>query len=197
MRVVESVAVVFGILAVWLNGRQNPLGWATGLINVGLYTVIFFRGQLFALMALQVVFATISIYGWYQWVRGGERHDGRSVTRTPAPVGATVALGSLVGTAGLGWALGRYTGDQQPYLDAGISVVSMAAQWMMARKYLETWWIWIGANLVAVPFFLYRGEYPTAVQYGVFLGLAVSGLIQWRRTAAAALEPAAEAGSAG
>ena len=52
----------------------------------------------------------------------------------------------------------------------------------MARKYLETWWIWIGVNLVSVPFFLFRGEYPTAFQYTVFLGLAVSGLIQWRRS---------------
>ncbi|MDX2058130.1 MAG: nicotinamide riboside transporter PnuC [Gemmatimonadales bacterium] len=182
MRTVETIAVVFGIVAVWFNARQNVLGWATGLVNVGLYTFIFFRGQLYALMALQIFFFAISVYGWYQWLRGGERHTGVVVTRTPRAIAAAVVVTAIGGTAGLGWALDRYTADQQPYLDAGLSVVSMAAQWMMARKYLETWWIWIGVNLVSVPFFLFRGEYPTAFQYTVFLGLAVSGLIQWRRS---------------
>jgi nicotinamide mononucleotide transporter len=185
VRIVESVAVAFGILAVWLNARQNPLGWATGLVNVGLYTFIFFKGQLFALMALQVVFAAISIYGWYQWLRGGERRTGVTVTRTPPAIAAGIAIGSVTSTAALGWALARYTSDQQPYLDAGLSVISMAAQWMMARKYFETWWIWIAVNVVSVPFFLFRREYPTALQYTVFLGLAIGGLRHWRRTLAA------------
>jgi nicotinamide mononucleotide transporter len=87
-----------------------------------------------------------------------------------------------VGTFALGWVLDSYTPDQQPYVDSGVSVVSMAAQWMMARKYLETWWIWVAVNCVSVPLFLVRGEYATAIQYLVFLGLAVSGLIQWRRS---------------
>ena len=193
MRSVESIAVVFGILAVWLNARQNVLGWPTGLINVGLYTFIFFRRQLFALMGLQVVFAAISVYGWYQWLRGGERQAGVTVTRTPPRIAVGLVLGAGVAVVGLGWVLGRFTADQQPYLDAGLSVVSMSAQWMMARKYFETWWIWIAVNLVAVPFFLYRREYPTALQYSVFLGLAVGGLIQWRRALSAGptIHPAA------
>jgi nicotinamide mononucleotide transporter len=197
MRSVEIVAVVFGIVAVWLNARQSVLGWVTGLVNVGLYTWIFFQGRLYALMALQVVFFAISLYGWYQWLRGGERRTGIEVTRTPGAIGAAVALGAIAGTAGLGWLLDRYTGDQQPYLDAGLSVVSMAGQWMMARKYLETWWIWIGVNVVSVPFFLFRGEYPTAVQYAIFLGLAVSGLLQWRRSMIRGPEAAAPPGDRG
>jgi nicotinamide mononucleotide transporter len=96
----------------------------------------------------------------------------------------TIVLGVsvVVATLGLGWLLGHYTDGQQPYIDAGLSVVSMAGQWMMARKYLETWAIWIAVNVVSVPFFLFRGEYPTALQYFVFLGLAVSGLRQWHRS---------------
>lgn len=184
MNWLESTAVVFGILSVWLNARQNVLGWPTGLVNVGLYTVIFYRGQLYALMGLQVVFFVISLYGWYQWLRGGRQHEGVAVSRIPRPLAAALAVGSLVGGAALGWALDVHTGDQQPYVDAGVSVVSMVGQWMMARKYLETWWLWVGVNLVSVPLFLVRAEYPTALQYTVFLGLAVSGLVQWRRSLA-------------
>ena len=68
-RWLEITAVVFGIVSVYLNARQNPWGWGTGLVNVGLYTLIFWQGKLYALMGLQVFFAIISIYGWYQWLR--------------------------------------------------------------------------------------------------------------------------------
>lgn len=186
MNGLATVAVLFGILAVYLNARQNPWGWGASLVNVLLYTLIFFQGKLYALMGLQVCFAVISGYGWYQWLRGGERHAGIRVTAIPRSLAAGLALLVLVASAALGWALDRYTADQQPYLDAGISVVSLAAQWMMARKYYETWIIWVAVNVASVPFFLYRAEYPTAVQYAVFLGLAINGLLRWRRALAAA-----------
>ena len=182
MSLVATIAVVFGVVSVWLNTRQNVLGWVTGLVNVGLYTFIFFRGQLYALMGLQVFFFVISLYGWYQWIRGGQRHAGIAVSRIPVRLAAGLIAASVAGTAALGWALHVHTQDQQPYVDAGVSVVSMVGQWMMARKYLETWWLWIGVNLVSVPLFLVRAEYPTAIQYLVFLGLAFSGLVQWRRS---------------
>lgn len=181
-RWLEIVAVVFGIVSVYLNARQNPLGWATGLINVGLYTLIFLQGKLYALMGLQVFFAIISIYGWYQWLRGGQQHVGLKVTRVPPWLAGLLAAAAVVATIGLGWYLDTRTEDRQPYVDAGVSIVSLAAQWMMARKYLETWAIWIAVNVVSVPLFLVRGEYPTAIQYAVFLGLAVSGLRQWHRS---------------
>jgi nicotinamide mononucleotide transporter len=181
---IEIVAVLFGIGSVYLNARQNPWGWGASLVNVGLYTFIFLQGRLYALMGLQACFAVISAYGWIHWLRGGEGEAGVRVTRIPARLGATVAALALVGTLVLGWSLDRYTEDRQPYLDAGLSVVSLAAQWMMARKHMESWIIWVGVNTVAVPFFAARGEYPTAVQYAVFLGLAINGLRQWYRAAA-------------
>jgi nicotinamide mononucleotide transporter len=181
-KIIEYVAVVFGILSVYLNSRQNPWGWGTGLVNVGLYTLLFWQGKLYALMGLQVFFAIISIYGWYQWLRGGTRHEGVRVTRTPIPLGAGLAAAAVVSSIGLGWYLDTRTQDQQPYVDASVSVISLVGQWLMARKHLEAWHIWIAVNVVSVPLFLIRGEYPTAFQYTIFLGLAVSGLRQWHRS---------------
>lgn len=181
MNWLEVTAVGFGILAVFWNARQNPWGWGAGLVNNGLYVYLFFQGRLYALMGLQGCFAAIAVYGWYQWLRGGERRTGVRVRPIPRGLAASIALAAIAAAGGLGWALDTFTDGQQPYLDAGISVVSLTAQWMMARKYVETWWIWVAVNLVAVPFFLSRGAYPTAFQYSVFLGLALSGLVQWRR----------------
>jgi nicotinamide mononucleotide transporter len=180
----EVVAVAFGVTAVYLNARQNPWGWGASLVNVGLYTVIFFHGRLYALMGLQVCFAAISAYGWHHWLRGGEAHTGVQVTRIPRGLGAGLAALALAALLILGWGLDRYTEDRQPYLDAGLSVVSLAAQWMMARKYVEAWMAWVAVNVAAVPFFAARGEFPTAVQYSIFLALAINGLRQWFRALA-------------
>ncbi|MGE0552343.1 MAG: nicotinamide riboside transporter PnuC [Gemmatimonadales bacterium] len=186
MNPLEVTAVAFGIVAVFLNARQNPWGWGASLVNVGLFTLIFYRGQLYALMGLQVCFGAISAYGWYHWLRGGTAQRGVGVSAIARPTAAGLGALALVSGALLGWALDRFTPDQQPYLDAGIAVISLAAQWMMARKYVECWVIWVAVNLISVPFFLYRGEYPTALQYSVFLVLAVNGLRSWRRALHAA-----------
>ena len=181
MNPVEVTAVGFGILAVYMNAKQNPWGWGAGLVNNALYTSLFFRGQLYALMGLQVCFAGVAVYGLWQWLRGGEQGTGVRVSPIPRGLGALVTLIAIAAAAALGWALDTFTDGQQPLLDASISVVSLVAQWMMARKYVETWWLWVGVNVFAVPLFLYRGEYPTAFQYTVFLGLALNGLLSWRR----------------
>jgi nicotinamide mononucleotide transporter len=180
-RTFEVTAVAFGILAVFWNARQNPWGWGAGLVNNALYTLLFFQGRLYALMGLQVCFASVAVYGWYQWLRGGTERRGVRVAAVPRPLAARLAVQAVVGAALLAWALDRFTDGQQPVIDAGLAVVSLTAQWMMARKYWETWWIWVGVNVVSVPFFLFRGDWPTALQYSVFLGLAINGLRQWRR----------------
>lgn len=177
----EVVAAGLGIVSVFLSTRQIIWSWPTALGNNVLYLLIFHEDRLYALMGLQVFFGGIALYGWYEWLFGGENRTPLRVSRLTARTGATLALLALGGSATLGLVLAR-TEDPHPFLDAGLSVVSLLAQWMMARKILECWAVWIGVNLVAVPLFFLRAEYPTAIQYLVFLGLAASGLREWWRS---------------
>ena len=62
------------------------------------------------------------------------------------------------------------------------TTTSLVAQWMMTRKLLENWLIWIAVDIVYVPMFIARQLYPTAALYAVFLGLAVLGYRDWRRS---------------
>jgi nicotinamide mononucleotide transporter len=178
----ELVAVAVGIVSVYFNTRQNVLGWPTSIINVSLYTLIFHREHLFALMALQVFYFVISVYGWYEWLRGGKGGTPLKVTKTPPRLGLFLIGIAIVGTALLTFVLARYSTDRIPLLDALLSVVSLVAQWMMARKYLATWPVWIGVNLISVPTFLSQGLRLTAFLYAVFLVLAVYGHLQWRKS---------------
>lgn len=180
----EVVAAGLGIVSVFLSTRQVIWSWPTALVNNALYMLLFYEDRLYALMGLQVCFFGIALYGWYEWLFGGENRTELRVSRLAPRTGLRLALLALGGTAALGLVLAR-TEDPHPFLDAGLSVVSLLAQWMMARKILECWAVWIGVNLVSAPLFLFRADYPTAIQYLVFLGLAASGLREWWRSWAA------------
>jgi nicotinamide mononucleotide transporter len=184
MNTFEAVAAAFGILSVFLSTRQNVWSWPTSLVNVTMYGIYFSQQKLFALMVLQGFFALISLYGWYEWLFGGERRTPLTVSRVTGRLALILIVVTAALTLVLEFVLRNYTEDPAPLVDALLSSVSLVAQWMMARKLLECWVIWVGVNLISVPFFLARAEYPTAIQYGVFLALAVSGWVQWRASLA-------------
>lgn len=179
MNTFELVAAGFGIISVFLSTRQNVWSWPTSLVNVTMYTVIFLQQRLYGLMAIQVFFAVVSIYGWYEWLFGGEAKTELKVSRTGARLGAALLSIGLLGWLALYLVL-RATNDSSPLIDAFFFAVSLVAQWMMARKLLECWPIWISINCISVPFFLLRHNYATAGQYAVFLVLAVMGWRHWK-----------------
>lgn len=186
MNVLEAAAVAFGIASVYLSARQKISSWPTAIVNVLLYTAVFHAARLYADMGLQVVYAVINAYGWHQWLRGGERGRGVRVTRTPRRTLLMLALVACGAALALGALMSRFTDASLPYLDAALSATSLAAQWMLARKLLENWLVWIAVDIVYVPMFLYKELYLTAGLYVVFLALSVMGYRAWIRVSALA-----------
>lgn len=184
MSYLEAAAVAFGIVSVYLSAREKIWSWPTAIVNVLLYTIVFHRAKLYGDMGLQVVYAVINAYGWYQWLRGGAQRAGVRVTRAPRRTFLLLALGAGSSALLLGTLMARYTDASLPYLDAALSTTSLAAQYMLARKYLENWLVWIMLDMVYVPMFLYKSLYLTAALYGVFLGLSVMGYQAWRKSEA-------------
>jgi nicotinamide mononucleotide transporter len=188
----EYAAVGTGILTVWLSTRQRIAAWPVALVNAALYFVIFGRDGLYANMGLQVFFFGLSCYGWYEWRFGGTDRTELPVTRTPRRlVPVLLALGAA-GTIVLGlvlsWATrqGLAMGDPAKplimWVDAGTTGTSLVAQWMLTRKLLGNWLVWVAVDVVYVGLFLATGLYPTAGLYAVFLVLATMGYVQWKRT---------------
>jgi nicotinamide mononucleotide transporter len=181
MAALEVVAAVFGVVSVYLSTRQNIWSWPTAIVNVALYAIVFFNGRLYGQMGLQAVYLALSVYGWYQWLYGGESRTRLRVSRaSPRMLGLLLGL-NLVGFVALA-ALLRRTDAVLPSLDALLTTTSLVAQWMMTRKILETWILWIAVDIVYVPMFLTQGLPATAGLYSVFLGLAVLGFRDWRRS---------------
>lgn len=194
MNKLELVAALIGAISVWLSVRQNIWSWPTAIVNVVLYSIVFYEAKLYADMGLQVIYAVLSVYGWYEWLYGGAGRTELRVTRTGVRIGAVLALIAAVGSVLLGTALHRGTDAALPYMDASLSSTSLVAQWMMTRKLLENWLVWIAVDVLYVGMFIFKGLYLTAGLYAVFLALAVQGYLDWRRSmAGAALAPASAA----
>ena len=183
-RPLELVAVAFGLLSVWLSTREHIVSWPTAIVNVGIFFFLFWEAKLYADAVLQLVYLALSVYGWYEWLYGGARHTPLRVTQARRVHWLVLTPLFLVVGLALGALLKRYTDSPVPYFDALLTSASLVAQWMMTKKLLENWVIWVVADIVYVPVFILRGLPFTALQYGVFLGLAVMGWLSWRRSMA-------------
>src|SRR5690348_14930095 len=182
MDVLQWTAALAGAVSVYLSARENIWSWPTAIVNVGLYIVVFRRTGLYSDMGLQVVYLVLSIYGWYEWLYGGKHRTQLTVSRASARewlIATPIALVFWVGLA-------RYTatlpGVALPYLDAALTTLSLVAQWMMTRKILENWILWIIADIAYVPMYVYKRLPVTAALYAIFLVLAVIGVRAWWRS---------------
>lgn len=176
---VEAAAVLLGIAAVYLSTRQHVWTYPLGIVSVFLYIDIFYQVRLYADMGLQVFFIVLQAYGWYEWLYGGENRTVLRVSRLPRRHAVAAAAAGAVGTALLGVTLHRYTDASLPYIDSFLAVLSMAGQWMMARKYLESWYVWIAVNVGSIGMYGVKGLYFTMGLYAVYLVLAEVGRREW------------------
>mgnify|MGYP006167454533 FL=1 len=176
----ELFAAALGVIAVWLTVRQNPWCWPIGLVMVLLYSWVFFEVKLYSDMLLQVIYAGLQLYGWWQWTRAGQNHRGRDVSRLGTQsLASGLALGAI-GSLLLGAAMAHWTDAAQPWLDAALTAFSLVAQFWMAQKRLQCWPLWIVLDCVFVGLFIYEGMVLTAALYGLFTLLAVQGWRTWR-----------------
>jgi nicotinamide mononucleotide transporter len=178
----EWIAALAGAISVYLSARENIWSWPTAIVNVGLYIIVFRRTGLYSDMGLQVVYLVLSIYGWYEWLYGGANRTHLAVSRARPREWVIVTPIAIVFWLVLAWYTEKLPGVALPYLDAGLTTVSLVAQWMMTRKVLENWILWVVADVVYVPMYVYKKLPVTAALYLVFLVLAVIGLRGWWRS---------------
>ncbi|WP_229076235.1 nicotinamide riboside transporter PnuC [Actinoplanes sp. DH11] len=169
-----------GLLNVGLLVRQHILNWPLGILNVLLLMVVFWSAGLYADAGLQVVYVLLGLYGWWAWLHGGRDRSRLVVRHTTRPEWLGLALAGLVLTGGLWLFLDRLTGSTVPLADALTTALSLLATYGQTRKLVESWWIWIAADLIYIPLYGHKGLWLTAILYVAFLTLCVLGLRSWR-----------------
>lgn len=186
MTLLEVTAVACGLANIYLTVRQNIWSWAFGVVMVSLYIYIFYHARLYSDAILNVFFLVMQFYGWYQWTRGPVEHavSLSPITRLRTRGWMLTAVGVAAGTAAVGTAMKRYTNAALPYPDAFTTMLSVIAQFLLTRKILDNWTLWIAADVIYVGMYTSRGLYPTAGLYVVFLVLCIKGYRDWKRSPA-------------
>ena len=177
----EALGFVTGALCVYLVVRENVWNFPVGIANTALLFVLFAGARLYGDAALQLVYIALGFQGWYLWLRGGENRTALGVGRASRRLLAGTAVFVLAGTIAMALAL-RAANDSAPVLDAFTTVLSLAAQYLLNRKAVENWLLWIVADVIYVHLYFARGLRLTAVLYLVFLCLCLAGLRSWRRS---------------
>jgi nicotinamide mononucleotide transporter len=184
--IAETLGVVFGLLSVYYAVRESAWTWTTGTVNVVLFAFLFWEAKLYVNVLLQIIYVLYNVYGWYWWKRGGQAQAGLTISATPARGWWVLAPTSAAATLAIGFVFAAFTDNPLPYWDAATVALSLAAQFMLARKWLENWWVWIAANLIYFGMCLYTALYQIAFLQIVYIALSVLGWLQWKRTLAAA-----------
>lgn len=175
----DLLGFVTGVVNVWLLVRQNPLNWPVGILNVSIYLVVFWYVGLYADAGLQIVYIVLGFYGWWHWLFGGTEGAPPRVSRTSRTEWIVLGAVGFVATIGLWQLLVRVSDSTVPLPDAVTTVLSLIATYGQTRKRVESWLIWITADLIYIPLYVYKGLWLTGLLYVVFLGLCVAGLRAW------------------
>jgi nicotinamide mononucleotide transporter len=143
--------------------------------------VLFASSRLYGEAALQLLFIVVACWGWWQWLcgRGGDGQALRVHRMSHAQRGWVAGL-TMAAWPLLGWILDRYTDSDVPYLDALPTVGSVAGQFLLGRKLIENWLVWLAVNVFSVGLFAIKGLWLTALLYALFALLSIAGWRAWR-----------------
>jgi nicotinamide mononucleotide transporter len=180
---VEIIGATLGLIFLFLEIKENVWLWPVGLLSSAFYVAIFFSAKFYADMGLQVYYVLISIYGWYKWWRGSDssEEDDLPIVRMDIRLALTLSLVTAAIFFGIAEVLKRYTDSPVPYWDAFISALSIVATWMLAKKIIEMWWIWVIANFVSLCLYFWKGLYPSVVLFFFYTVLSVTGYYSWKK----------------
>ncbi|PKO96146.1 MAG: nicotinamide riboside transporter PnuC [Bacteroidetes bacterium HGW-Bacteroidetes-7] len=187
--VVGSLAGVTGVICVVLVARGNILNYIFGVVNVSLYAFIAYKAGLYGDAALNALYYfPMQFIGWYSWVR--RREEAESVTvvarRMVARERVYLALTSIFLTALVAWILYLFN-DPQPIKDSATSVLSVIAMFLMVRRFMEQWTLWVAVNIISIVMWsiaLINGESHSAlmvIMWIFYLANSINGWITWIR----------------
>jgi nicotinamide mononucleotide transporter len=182
---VEVLGVVTSLVYLYFSVRQIIWLWPFGIISSALFILIFFNSKFYADMGLQVYYLGVSIYGWIYWSRGAVDHNEKStlpVSRISRQLAMVLSVTGIAIMLGIVYVLRNFTDSDVPWGDGFTTAGSIIATWMLARKVLEHWLVWVVVDSVAAGLYFYKGLYPSFLLYLIFTVIAVVGYFQWKRS---------------
>lgn len=183
----ELIGTVTGLLSVYFASRASILTWPSGIVNAVFFFLLFYQVQLYPDMFLQVYFFVMTIYGWYNWKKNKKAEKVSTLaSKNRLWLLLVLITGSLLAGyffANIHLLLPQYFAlpAAYPYADSSVMVCSIIATVLLANKKIENWILWIALDVVCIFLYYKKDVYFMSIEYMIFLGLSVYGLLNWRK----------------
>lgn len=179
---IEIIATLTGFLYLLYSIEGKKQLWFYGLITSGLYVYVCLVAGIYADMGINIYYVIISIYGWVIWSsRSKKTKKELHISYTTQKEGVLILIATVLLFSFIAFVLKMYTDSTIPYWDAFTTSASITATWMLARKKIEHWLIWIVVDAISIGLYIYKGLYPTSILFLVYTILAFVGYIEWKK----------------
>ncbi len=178
----EIFGTVTALIYLYFSIRQNILLWFFGILSSAVYVYVFIEAGVYADMAINIYYIFISVYGWYTWISAQNNHKKTlEVSRTPKEVISLLAIITPIIWVVLWFILKYFTNSDIPAIDSFTTAGSIVATWMLTKKYLEQWLLWVVIDGVSIGMFVYKELYFTVFLFTIYTAMAIIGYQKWKK----------------
>lgn len=178
----EITAVLFGVVSVLFARKNNILVYPTGLISTLIFIYILYNFKLYGEFIINIYYSVMSILGWYFWSRrnnGQEEFPISIMNLKEYKISAIIFTVTLLFIALVYHFFDKFT-NLTAYVDAFTTALFFVGMWLMAKRKIENWIVWIIADIISVPLYFFKGLTVSSLQFIVFTIIAVLGYIEWK-----------------
>lgn len=181
--VLQIVGTILGLVYLWLEYKANIWVWIIGAIMPLVHGILYLESGIYADAAMQLYYVAAGIYGLAVWKRKPRKSNDGVIRHTPRGwIVSLVVVYALLHVA-LYFLLTEFTDSRVPLFDSMSTALSIVAMWMLSRKLVEQWLVWLVVDMISVGLYMYKGIPITALLYTVYCVLAVIGYLRWRKVA--------------
>lgn len=186
----EILGTIVGLLYLWLEYKASIYLWVANIIMPIIYIFVYYNAGLYADFGISVYYVFAAIYGWLVWRYGSKlslRKKDKSlkcdltITHLPIKYVPILTIIFLIAFILIAEILINFTDSNVPWLDSFTTALSIIGMWMLAKKHLEQWLIWIGVNIVSAGLYVYKDLYFTAGLYAFYAIIAILGYKKWHQ----------------
>lgn len=178
----EIAGTIVGMLYLYWECRASMKVWVAGIIMPALSLGVYWNAALYADFGINVYYLLAAIYGWWVWRFGGSQKEAElPIVRTPRKAWLPLALACLAAFVAMGFVLQHYTDSNVPWADSFTTALSIVGMFMLARKWVEQWLVWIVVDVVSAGLYVYKDLCFYAALYAVYAVVAVFGYWAWKR----------------
>lgn len=183
MNYLEIIGTIVGLVYLWLEYKVSIWLWIAGLVMPAIYIFVYYDAGLYADMGINIYYLGAAFYGLAVWLTGKKTNESGElpIVSTPRKTFLPMTVVCVISFFIIGWLLINYTDSDVPWFDSFTTALSIVGMWMLARKYLEQWLVWIVVDVVSSGLYIYKELYFTSALYALYTVIAIFGYLNWKK----------------